>query len=455
MSKSSMELFRCPTCGKLVALEPGVERVCIKCGYEFARSVAITPRVEGQRVARADGQMVQRDIATRETSKDRITPVDPAARNPTAAGESKVSTSSEHSEDSVSEIKPRRNTKKRSSPYFGPLVHLGGWTAVVMLIVIGVKLRTDRVDSEVAGGEKGSARVGVAMEEEIQRFLARELPSVRGTLLEYLDESNWAGRAQFVSNAADIAPKMQRHYRGSGMWRVSPGSIVMPVSANVITVPDRNPMIEMLFRVEPPRRAPGRESGRNAADESYVREVVFVRESNRWKIDWESLVRYSPQSWPLFYSGAEGSDQSGEFRLFVKLITTRLEEGAPVMVLKFFQPREEAEEMWSQDSPPVVVRKDSASGKRLLKILDRDASGSLPGEPRLWHRDPEDVRRVRVRLSWKMGEDEQRYLAVDKVLAANWFSSAYAGELLPTPFSGASESSENEVIMDRTGDTAE
>ena len=105
-----MELFRCPTCGKLVALEPGVERVCIKCGYEFARSVAITPRVEGQRVARADGQMVQRDIATRETSKDRITPVDPAARNPTAAGESKVSTSSEHSEDSVSEIKPRRNT---------------------------------------------------------------------------------------------------------------------------------------------------------------------------------------------------------------------------------------------------------------------------------------------------------------------------------------------------------
>ena len=125
------------------------------------------------------------------------------------------------------------------------------------------------------------------------------------------------------------------------------------------------------------------------------------------------------------------------------------------MVLKFFQPREEAEEMWSQDSPPVVVRKDSASGKRLLKILDRDASGSLPGEPRLWHRDPEDVRRVRVRLSWKMGEDEQRYLAVDKVLAANLFSITYAGELLPTPFSGASESSENEVIMDRTGDTAE
>ena len=54
-----------------------------------------------------------------------------------------------------------------------------------MLIVIGVKLRTDRVDSEVAGGEKGSARVGVAMEEEIQRFLARELPTVRGTLQEY------------------------------------------------------------------------------------------------------------------------------------------------------------------------------------------------------------------------------------------------------------------------------
>ena len=54
-----------------------------------------------------------------------------------------------------------------------------------------------------------------------------------------------------------------------------------------------------------------------------------------------------------------------------------------------------------------------------------------------------------------MGEDDQRNLAVDKVLAANWFSSAYAGELLPTPFSGASESSENEVIMDRTGDTAE
>ena len=103
---------------------------------------------------------------------------------------------------------------------------------------------------------------------------------------------------------------------------------------------------------------------------------------------------------------------------------TRVQNGNPVMVLKFYQVREDIDEMWKQDAPPVVVARDSENGRRFHEIFQRDPSRSRPGDPRLWHRDPRNLRRVRVQLRWKTGKDDERYLVVDRVLAGNWLSGA-------------------------------
>ena len=439
-----MELFRCPACGELVPLAANVKRACIKCGHEFSKPIAVTPRVEGHRLAEPGGRMVQRDVATSKASQEWPSPGSPLGKGSGGGSEPNLPREPSHPETSAKRGNLRGNTKKNTVNPSTLLLHLGGWSALLMLIAIGVKFRLGDTDSELPSEGKKQAEIVASMEEEMRRFLAQELPSVREVLLSYLAESSWAGRAQFVSNSSDVAPKMQSHYRSSRMWALTPGNSLNPVSANVIRVPGGNPVIETLFRIESPRIEQGAGPDIKIQSKPYLREVVFLRERNRWKIDWEALVRHSPQSWSLFYSDVEGGNQPGEFRLFARKITTRVQEGTPVIVLKFYQLRDNPEEMWKQDTPPVVVERDSESGRRFYEIFQRDASRTLPGAPRLWHRDPENLRRVRVQLRWETGKDGERYLVVDKVLATNWLSAVAGAGSFPENFSGGRESSERE-----------
>ena len=435
MAESPMELFRCPACGKVVSLPADAERVCGECGYAFGKPVAITPRGEGNQVADPGGGMVQRDVATTRSSKEWARPA-PTPREGSIAGpEPKSFTAPSRPQPSADQVNLRRPAKKRGVNPTRLLLHLGGWSILLMVIAIGVKFRMGKTDSESTRGGTKHSESDASMEEGMQRFLMQELPSVRTTLLSYLAEASWVGRAQFVSNSSDVAPKMQRHYRSSRMWSLSPGSSLTPTSANVIRVPGGNPIVETVFQVESHREAQG---------EPYLREVVFVRERNRWKIDWEALVRHAPQSWSLFYADVAGSNQPAEFRLFARKIMTRVQEGTPVMVLKFYQLREDLEEMWKQDTPPVVVARDSDNGRRFLEIFQRDPSRSRPGDPRLWHRDPQNLRRVRVQLRWKTGKDDERYLVVDKVLAGNWLSGVAGERVFQDRFSSIRGDSEKE-----------
>ena len=415
MDESPVKLFRCPTCGKVVSLSTGAERICRECGYEFGRAVMITPREEGQRVVEPTGRMVQRDVSTSKSTQGWASTAPKSEEGFIADPEPKSVVTPGRPQPPVEQVNLRKPTKKRAFNTASLLLHLGGWSTLLMLIAIGVKFRLGKTDSESTGDGENYSEMAASMEEGMQRFLVQELPSVRTTLLSYLSEASWFGRAQFVSSSSKVVPKMQRYYRSSRMWNFSPGSSLTPVSANVIRPHGGNPIIETVFKVESQRRGQGG---------PYLREVVFVRERNSWKIDWEALVRHSPQSWSLFYADVEGSNQPSEFRLFARKIMTRVQNGNPVMVLKFYQVREDIDEMWKQDAPPVVVARDSENGRRFHEIFQRDPSRSRPGDPRLWHRDPRNLRRVRVQLRWKTGKDDERYLVVDRVLAGNWLSGA-------------------------------
>ena len=322
----------------------------------------------------------------------------------------------------------RRRKKRRRVAAFGPLLFLGGWAILVMLVVIFVKSRSEAEGPGVDGKENGEAERQASLQAEMENLLSRQIPACHATLLEFLKEPTWARRAQFVRNSAEVAPKMVRYYERNRMWKLPVGGSLTVAKANLIRHSTDEYVVEAVFRVG--FGVVMDENGNPAVEQPkpYLREVTFMPDGNRWKIDWEALVRYSPNSWQLFLSSGsdiEGSNAPSEFRLFVRRTTARFQGGESVMVLKFFEPREDDSEMWRQDSPPVVVAEESESGQRLQEILKRDPVDWEPGQPGLWHDDPKGLRRVRVRLYWETTADDRRLLKIGKVLAGNWMAGGY------------------------------
>ena len=428
MPETSQEFYHCPSCGALVSVETDAERTCGECGYELGKSLSITPRMVEQPTATASGAMVQRNVSTRRRPAGRVAPVPSEGMTVDEIKAESKADSLRPTDEIVSDDgnkKVVRRRKKRKRIVIGPLLFLGGWAILVMLVVIFMKYREGVADSESDSEEKEEDGRRASLQAGMEELLRKEMPACHAILLGFLKEPIWTGRAQFVWDSAKIAPKMVSYYERNQMWKLPDGSRVTVLRANLILHSPDDPVIEAVFQVD---FAPVEdEDGQLAAEqpEPYFREVTFMRDGNRWAIDWEALVRYSANSWQLFRSDIDGNNVPGEFRLFVQRRPVRFQGGQAAMVLKFFEPREDRSEMWRQDSPAVVVARDSESGLRLQEILKRDPESWELGQPGLWHDDPKGLRRVRVKLYWESTADNRRLLKVGKVLAGNWLADGY------------------------------
>ena len=141
MDESPVKLFRCPTCGKVVSLSAGAERICRECGYEFGRAVMITPREEGQRVMEPTGRMVQRDVSTSKSTQGWASTAPKSEEGFIADPEPKSAVTPGRPQPPVEQVSLRKPTKKRAVNTASLLLHLGGWSTLLMLIAIGVKFR--------------------------------------------------------------------------------------------------------------------------------------------------------------------------------------------------------------------------------------------------------------------------------------------------------------------------
>ena len=426
------EVLHCPSCGALVPVGTDGKRICHDCGHEFVKPIAIGPRGGDRDAARGKGKMVQRNVTTRRRSEGRI---DSAAPPEVASVKEVRSEGSPEAARPTDEVvsddgrkKVVRRRKKRKKVRLGPLLFLGGWATLVMGVVLLVNYLGNKDQAEAENLRQEEAERKAALQAEMEAYLRTELPACRAVVLKYLAEPTWARRAQFVRNSSEVAPKMGRHYVRNRLWRLAEGSKLTVSAANLVLDEKDNPIVEVLFRVELP---PVEDDDGNLTPEqpeAELREVVFMREANGWAIDWEALVRYSSNSWQLFRGDVEGNNVPSEFRLFAKRTTGRFEGGEPVLVVKFFEPRDDRVEMWRQGSPGVVVALDSEQGRRLREILEREPEDWEPGQPRLWHGDPEGLRRVRVRLAWERTADDRRLLQVREVLAGNWLMPGHEEE---------------------------
>jgi hypothetical protein len=167
-----------------------------------------------QAAATAKGAMVQRNVSTRRHSTGRVAlvPSDVMTVDEVKA-ESKTDslrpTDELVSDDGHKKVVRRRKKRKRIA--FGPLLLLGGWAVLVMLVVSFVKFRGGAEGAEGDGEEK-EEEVGrrASLQAGMEKLLIKELPVCHATLLEFLKEPIWTGRAQFVWDSAKVAPKMAK-----------------------------------------------------------------------------------------------------------------------------------------------------------------------------------------------------------------------------------------------------
>ncbi|GAA5484653.1 zinc ribbon domain-containing protein [Haloferula sargassicola] len=149
-------------------------------------------------------------------------------------------------------------------------------------------------------------------------------------------------------------------------------------------------------------------------------EAVFRHnEEGAWAIDWEQMVRYSTETWPVFVSGL--GDESGEFRLLARRRASASLGVGDVSRIILHQPSTRRPGEFGPASPEVQVDPSSEDGVKLAEAFElRDAGGS-PFNAGLTQDDPLGMIRVRVRLHLGPKDENGRLtLILDKVVACHW-----------------------------------
>lgn len=443
MPELSQEVYHCPACGALASVVTDAEKVCAECGYEFGKPVTISPRSTDQNAV-ADGPLVQRNVSTRRRS-ERVEPVLPTEVHTVEElqPDGHYQTDEVVSDDGNKKVVRRR--KKRRKVRLGPLLFLGGWAIVVMVVVILVKNHGEVSEAFTENETLKKEEKRKALQASLDAVVLKLLPDCQQTMVAYLSEQSWAGRAQFVRNSSKMAPAMGRYYERNPLWKLGEGSTLTLKSANLYTFSDDQPIIETVFRVDFATVLD--ENGEPAEEqpEPIEREVAFVRQQGRWLIDWEALVNYSQNSWQKFVRDIDEFNEASEFRLFVRRtrgvvdgkesekVTKKGAKKAAKkvtsnLVLKFFEPRDDLDQMWRMGSQGVIVPEDSENGLRFLEILERADEVWEPGDSTFGRQDPSELRRVRVKLYWETSADERRFLRVSEVSAGNWYGEGLEGE---------------------------
>lgn len=413
MPETSQEVYHCPSCGALAAVDPGEsgERVCEECGFEFGKAVRLSPRHAGSQPAN-QGSFVQRNVRSRRRSANRVEPVLPSEPVLSAPPGEDLPTS-DHGDDVVVSDDGRkkvvRRRKKRRRARLGPLLFLSAWAVGIMVVVILV--RVYRGEEFIEPDPRDVARAQEAIQQEKMReFLSKHLQECHDTLLGFLTAETSDARTQFVRDPKRLAPTMRSYYSQEIPWELPDGATLEVRRSNVLMRDDGTTVlaIETIFGVKGSEESPQPD-----------REVAFFLQEGRWVLDWEALVRYSTVSpWQLFLD--EVADSEGEFRVYMRYGRERVFIGGnQAFKLQFYPPRND-EDVWERGTDSVYVPVDSENGRRLQWISDQAKEERRVGDSIFGVDDPPELHRVRVRLYWD-GPTEDRKLELGKVLAANWY----------------------------------
>jgi hypothetical protein len=151
-------------------------------------------------------------------------------------------------------------------------------------------------------------------------------------------------------------------------------------------------------------------------------EAVFFEEEGGWKIDWDAFARAGTESWPLFLAGRGHGE--GEFRLLARERIGADGRDDEFIGLVLYAARNGRPGEASAPSPEIRVLRDSPTGRQIEEAFAIRKEGQGAFGSRLVAHDPDDMIRLRVRVS-REGEDE-RVFKIEELFGCHWLELAGA-----------------------------
>ncbi len=248
-----------------------------------------------------------------------------------------------------------------------------------------------------AGPQVADSTEPTRQEVEDHRLLQENLNACNRRLTEFLAASDVGSRALHVVGASRAVQRMTRFQQFGAPYLTTEN--VKVAEYRVIHTPAGR-AIESLWT---------REDGDRI-------EVVFFKEEEEWKIDWDAFARAGTESWPLFLAGRGPGE--GVFRLLARERIGAEGRVDDSIGLVLYEARNGRLGEAGAPSPQIRILRDSEMGRRIgeafaLREEDIGAFGS-----RLVKYDPDEMIRLRVRVSRK-GEEERQF-EIEELFDCHW-----------------------------------
>ena len=367
--------FHCGSCGSLFEsiYGSGVARVCTECG-----------KIAG--------------IVTKESSP-RITDTERGSV-PNQIGFEK------QPEFLIDDSGRRAVRKKRSANMMMKIVL--AWT-VILLLAVWMRTRGTRATVEKEELEQVASRMtkGTLADEDIA-LLNEALPDCHRTLGGFLTAGTPEGRNQFVVDPIETAGKMATFYSYNPLHRVQ--------------VEGLQRIDQELLRVGNSWMILTRWKDTNGIEF----DVLFSRNSGKWRLDWNHFSQYSGYPWTLFLAG-EGPDEA-EFRLLARqrLSDSDSEKVGSRLIFTMCTPGFGNSGDIGMESPDFVIDRQSEEG-----LLIRAAFADCAADRRLFGQEmknPEGAELIRLHVRVKRSEfGGKRTFNLEKIISCHWIDCAEVG----------------------------
>ncbi len=283
----------------------------------------------------------------------------------------------------------RREDKRKARAL---MVFVTGW---VLLLGMGAIVMKKRWSSQVPPADEPVTLSAAELED--QRFFREHLPACEKRLLEFLASPEVGGRALHVLGGGRTVSRMTRVQQFNPIFAINERLQLEKIG--VIHTPAGRG-IETLWKRE----------------EGGLIEAVFFQEEGEWKIDWDAFARAGSEPWPLFLAGRGAGE--GEFRLLARERIGAAGRSEEFIGLVLYSTRAGHPGEAIAPSPEIRVERYSPMGRQIAEAFAARATGAGPFGSKVVGEDPDEMIRLRVRVS-REGE-EQRVFRITELFACHW-----------------------------------
>lgn len=148
-------------------------------------------------------------------------------------------------------------------------------------------------------------------------------------------------------------------------------------------------------------------------------DAVFIKQGEKWKLDWHHFVRYSSQAWPMFLAGS-GTDE-GEFRLLARERYPEKRVASKNIEVMLYAPRHAHMDEAGFKATIEPLPLDSPGGKVLAAGFDQAKEGVSFFGSSIKRVNPDEMIRVRLKVRRISGDGTVRYEITD-VSVCHWLN---------------------------------